>query len=238
MLRNALAQRQVSRHAADQHLAHGVIRPGVLVDVLHAAQGRIRALALVVGAHRLDAVVAQPRHLQLLRHQVQVEQGPDVGLRVRTGEVGGVEVAEQDVEGRGLLVAQAVAAVLGVLRVEVPAEDGRVVAEELLVHGVGEAVGADVDRDERVREESERDVSVASRGMGWREARGEAYSCTGRSASSILGSCESLGMSGLPTASVFRLESLAMAQVDARCALWCRRGQEFGVVARRTTVES
>ena len=175
VLGDAGAEGEVAGDGADHHLAHGVVLLRVLVHVLHPPQRRVGRVALVEDAHRLHARLARARHLQPLRQQVQVEQGADGALVVRLRQLVRVQEAEQHLEGRRLLVVEPVGRVLGVLGVEVPAEHGRVVAEQLLVHRVRVAVRADVNVDERAREQPVGHArSAKGAGSGRRGVKGSA----------------------------------------------------------------
>ena len=155
--RDGITQGQVSRHAADHHLAHLVVFARVGVDVLHPPQARVGFVVVVEGAHGLDDVVAQLGDLELLAEEVEVEERSHVLFGLRVAQGAGVEPADEEFEGEIVRVGEAEGfgfALAVFLVVEDVAEEGGVVAQELFVYGPRSVFGADVDVNEGGGEES------------------------------------------------------------------------------------
>lgn len=145
---DGVGEGEVAGDAADHHLAHGVVLVRVGVDVLHAAQARVGFVGVVEGAHRLDDVVAQLLDLELLREEVEVQQGADVFFFLGVPQGARVEPADEELEGVVVVVREAEG--FGGRRgfgfcVEFGGEEGGVVTEEFFVEGPMGGVRADVD---------------------------------------------------------------------------------------------
>ena len=156
---DGVAERQVSGDAIDHHLAHLVVLAGVGVDVLDAAQARVGLVVVVEGAHRLDDVVAQLGDPEGLAEEVEVQQGADVLLGLRVAQRARVEPADEELEGQVVRVRESerLGFALPVrFVVEYVAEEGRVVAEQLLVDRPARVFRAYVDVYEGCGEESGR----------------------------------------------------------------------------------
>lgn len=154
---DGIAQGQVSRDAVDHHLTHQIVLARVGVDVLHPPQARVGLVVVVEGAHRLDDVVAQLGDLKLLAEEVEVQEGPDVLFGLGVAQGARVEPADKELEGEVVRVGEAVGFVLALavlFAVEEVAEEGGVVAQELLVERPAGVVGAHVDGHEGGAEES------------------------------------------------------------------------------------
>ena len=111
---------------------------------------------MVEGAHRLDDVLCEFGDLELVREEVQVEEGADVLFLLGVAEGARVEPADEELEGGVLDVGHAEG--FGgrgfvVLVVEGLGEKGGVVAEEFLVQVPVCGFLADVDVDHRSRKE-------------------------------------------------------------------------------------
>ena len=159
VFRNRLAERQIPRHAADHHLPHRVILARVRVDVLHPPQAGVRLVVMVPRPDRLDHIVPQLLDFELLRQEVEVQQGADFFLFDGVAQSARVEPADEELEGGVVGVGQAVGLGGGGFRggfvVEDVGEEGGVVAEELFVQDPLGGVGRDVDVDHGVGEEPE-----------------------------------------------------------------------------------
>ena len=152
-----IAQGQVSRDAADHHLAHQVVLARVGVDVLHPPQAWVGLVVVVEGAHGLDDVVAQLGDLELLAEKVEVQEGADVLFGLGVAQGARVEPANEELKGEVVRVGEAIGFVLALavlLAVEEVAEEGGVVAQELLVNRPAGVFGAHVNGHEGRAEES------------------------------------------------------------------------------------
>lgn len=115
---------------------------------------------MIPRAHRLDDIIGQLFDLEILGQEVEVQQGADFLLLDRVAQRARVEPADEELEGLVVGVGEAVGFGRGRLGagfvVEDLAEEGGVVAEELLVQDPLGGIGADIDVDQGVGEESGR----------------------------------------------------------------------------------
>ena len=112
---------------------------------------------MVECAHRLHDVVAQLDDLELLAEEVEVQEGADVLFGLGVAQGAGVEPADEELEGEVVGVGEAVGFVLALavlLAVEEVAEEGGVVAQELLVYRPTGIIGAHINVHEGCGEES------------------------------------------------------------------------------------
>lgn len=105
---------------------------------------------MVEGAHGFDDVFAEFVDLELEGEEVEVKEGADVFFLLWVAQRFGVEPADEELEGEVVGFGEAVGfggdgvGVVGFV-VEASAEEGGVVAEELLVEGPTGVFCADVD---------------------------------------------------------------------------------------------
>ena len=162
--RDSVAQRQISCDAADHHLAHLIVFARVRVDVLHAPQARICFIVVVECAHSLHDVITQLGDLELLAEEVEVEQWSDVLFGLWVAQSTGVEPADEELEGKVIGIGKTVGfgfALAVLLVVEDVAEEGGVVAEELLVYRPIGVLRANVNVYEGCSEKSGRIILVS-----------------------------------------------------------------------------
>lgn len=134
--RDSIAQCQVSCDAVDHHLAHLIVFARVCVDVLHTPQARVCLIVVVECAHSFHDVVTQLRDLELLAEEVEVEEWSYVLFSLWVAQGAGVEPADEELERQVIGVGETVGfgfALAVLFAVEDVAEEGGVVAKELLV---------------------------------------------------------------------------------------------------------
>ena len=155
--RDGITQGQVSRDAADHHLAHLIIFARVRVDVLHPSQARVCFVVVVECAHGLDDVVAQLGDLELLAEEVEIEKRSHVLFGLGVAQGAGIEPADEEFEGEVIGVGEAEGfglALAVLLVVEDVAEEGGVVTQEFFMNGPRCVFGTNVDVNEGRGEES------------------------------------------------------------------------------------
>jgi len=148
MLRNSIAERQEARDAIHHHFAHDVVFVCVGVHVLHPSKARVGFVVVVEGADGLDDVFTKLGDLELLAQEIQVEQWANILFSFGVAQGAAVEPTNEELEGEVVGVGEAEGlAGGGFVRffvVEAGAEEGGVVAEELLVQDPVRIFGADV----------------------------------------------------------------------------------------------
>lgn len=137
MRRDRVAQSQVSRDAIDHHLAHLIIFARVRVDILYPPQAGVCFIVVVEGAHSLHDVIAQLGDLELLAEEVEVEKWSHVLFGLWVAQGARVKPADEELEGKVVGVGETERfgfALAVLLVVEDVAEEGGMVAQELLVY--------------------------------------------------------------------------------------------------------
>lgn len=137
MRRDGVAQSQVSRDAVDHHLAHLIVFARVRVDILYPPQAGVCFIVVVEGAHSLHDVIAQLGDLELLAEEVEVEKRSHVLFGLWVAQSARIEPTDEELEGKVVGVGETEGfgfALAVLLVVEDVAEEGGMVAQELLVY--------------------------------------------------------------------------------------------------------
>ena len=133
---------------------------------------------MIPSTHSLDDIFAELFDLEARAEQVEVEQGPDVRLRLGVAQGAGVEPADEELK-RGVFGVRDTEGFGGGrlfgFVVECGGEEGGVVAEEFFVEDPVGGVGAYVDVDEGAGEESGRGLAIGMEERRVPRTHGEAF---------------------------------------------------------------